>query len=596
MSHQSRRAAREAASRSSVSSETSGSPGADTAGRGPQPKRKPARIVGLVVAIVVIVLLAIACWVAFKALTVKNGLEESQQLIGELQNGADPKETVQKMAEPARSASDAASDPVWGALEWIPVVGENLHGVRLAAQSLDVLVNDVGMPVLSADPASGSLITQVLDVAKAQAPRIGQLADEIAEVEKSTALIGPVRSGVDQVAEVMQGAAPAVDLLPTLLGADGPRNYLLVFQNNAESLALGGSAASQTLISVDNGAIAMGSQGNSGSYQNGEAVDVPVEQSARDLYTDILVDHVNTSMSRPDFPTAAQIMRAWWQRDISPDQIDGVISIDPIALSKILVATGPITLATGDVLSSDNAVSLLLSEVYQRWDSYENPELVDGFFAAAAGAVFEKVASGQFNLKDMAVALAEGSSSGNILVWSEDEKVTKAIDGERVSGVLPTSNEDATTVGVYFNNTNGSKIDYYTQGSVTADAVCEAGSSTFTVTAGLALPINQKQAEALPRYVQSMTYGTSFRDWIYVYGPPGTTVSNVAVNGQRVDILSHGIDDLGRPTARFEAWFQAGTKLDVTAAFTGQGDFGPLEVQTNPMINPVIPTITDNCH
>lgn len=593
MTPTSRRAAREAAQKQQADRDAAVR---DTHAGEKKPRRRGARIAWLIVAIVVIMLLGIACWVAFKALAVKNGLEESQQLIGELQNGADPKETVQKISEPARSAAAAASDPVWAAVEWVPVAGENLRGVRLAAQSVDVLINDIAMPVLSADAASGSLITQILDVAKGQAPRIGQLADEIAEVQKSTALVGPVRSGVDQVAEVMDGVAPAVDLLPTLLGADGPRNYLLVFQNNAESLALGGSAASQTLIHVDNGAITMGAQGSSLSYQNGVAVDVPVDQSAIDLYSSFLVDHVNTSMSRPDFPTAAKIMRAWWQRDIGADQIDGVISIDPLALSRILVATGPIELVTGDTLSSENAVSLLLNEVYKRWDSYKYPELVDGFFAAAAGAVFDRVASGQFDLKNMATALTESAAQGSILVWSEDEKVEEAIRGERVSGVLPTENDEETTLGVYFNNSNGSKIDYYTRTAITVAETCEADSTTFSVNAALALPITQEEADALPRYIQSMTFGTTFRDWIYIYGPPGTTVSNVEVNGERIDILSHGIDDLGRPTARFEAWFTPGQRVDVTAAFTGSGTFGPVAVQTNPMINSVEPGITDSCN
>ena len=594
MPHESRRAAREAAQKQQAEREAAENRSALTARK--KKRRGVGRTVWLILAIAVIVLLAAACWVAFKALTVRDGLTESQQYIAEIQGGADVKETVRQISAPAQEAADAASDPVWAAMEWIPVAGENLRGVRLAAQSLDTLVNDVAIPVLATDPATGSLITQILDVAKAQAPRIGQLAEEIDEVQRSTSLIGPVRGGVDQVAEVMAAAAPAVELLPTLLGADGPRNYLLVFQNNAETLALGGSAASQTLIHVDNGAISMGSQGNSGTYQNGVAVDVPVDQSAIDLYSSYLVDHVNTSMSRPDFPTAAKIMRAWWQRDIAPDQIDGVISIDPLALSRILVATGPITLVTGDVLNSENAVSLLLSEVYQRWDSYKYPELVDGFFAAAAGAVFNQVASGQFNMKEMAWALSESAARGSVLVWSEDEKVTDAIAGERVSGVLPTDNVDQTTLGVYFNNSNGSKIDYYTQTSITADAVCTDGSTTFSVKAGLTLPISQEQAEDLPRYVQSMTFGTTFRDWIYIYGPPGTGISNVEVNGERVDILSHGIDDLGRPTARFEAWFEPGSQLDVTAAFTGEGDFGPLAVQTNPMIHPATTSITDNCN
>lgn len=549
----------------------------------------------MIVGIVLVLLLAAAVWVGFRAITVKNGLEQSQQLIGDLQNGADVKATLTELSGYAESAGTAASDPIWAAFEWTPVAGENLRGVRLAAQSLDVLVNDVGMPVLGGDIEGGALIPKILDVAKAESGRIGQLAEEISTVQKSTALIGPVRGGVDQVAKVMGAAAPAIELLPALLGADGPRNYLLVFQNNAETLALGGSAAAQTLINVDNGKITMGSQGSSASYQNGIAVDVPVEQSAIDLYSSYLVDHINTSMSRPDFPTAAKIMRAWWQRDISPDQIDAVISIDPLALSRILVATGPIPLVTGDVLTSENATALLLSEVYRRWDSYAHPELVDGFFAAAAGAVFQNVSSGQFNLKDMAWALTESASQGSVLVWSEDEKVTEAIAGQRVSGILPADNDEATTIGVYFNNSNGSKIDYYTQASVTAGAVCEAGTTTFTVNAGLNLPITQADAEALPRYVQSMTFFTTFRDWIYVYGPPGTTVSNVAVNGERVDVLQQGIDDLGRPTVRFEAWFEAGDQVDVTASFTGEGDFGPLAVQTNPMIHPIVPTITDSC-
>ncbi|KAB1867118.1 DUF4012 domain-containing protein [Microbacterium algeriense] len=593
MSHTSRRAAREAAQKQQADREAAEQRAGVAARRAR--RRKRAGVIWLIVGLVLVVLLAAAVWVGFRALTVKDGLEQSQRLIGELQNGADVKATLEEISGHAESAGAAASDPVWAAFEWIPVAGENLRGVRLAAQSLDVLVNDVGVPVLGGGTDGGALIPKILEVTKAESGRIAQLAEEIGAVQKSTALIGPVRKGVDQVSEVMGMAAPAVEMLPTLLGADGTRNYLLVFQNNAETLALGGSAAAQTLINVDNGKITMGSQGSSASYQNGVAVDVPVEQSAIDLYSSYLVDHINTSMSRPDFPTAAKIMRAWWQRDIAPDEIDAVISIDPLALSRILVATGPIPLVTGDVLSSENATALLLSQVYQRWDSYEHPELVDGFFAAAAGAVFQKVASGQFNLKDMAWALNESAAQGSLLVWSEDDKVTEAIAGHRISGILPTDNNDATTIGVFFNNSNGSKIDYYTQASINADAVCEAGSATFTVNAGLTLPITQEQAEALPRYVQSMTFFTTFRDWIYIYGPPGTAVSNVAVNGERVEVLQQGIDDLGRPTARFEAWFDAGDQVNVTASFTGEGEFGPLAVQTNPMIHPTVPSITDSC-
>ncbi|MGM7698589.1 DUF4012 domain-containing protein [Microbacterium sp. A84] len=558
-------------------------------------RRKRARTTWLIVAIAAIMLLLAACWVGFRAITVKNGLEKSQQLISDVQNGGDVDAALAGISEHAASAGAAASDPVWAVLEWIPVAGDNLKGVRLAAQSLDLLVNDVALPVVNTSEQGQSLLSQLMIVAQAQSEQIGQLADDLSAVRESPFLIGQVRSGVELVDDVVGAAAPALEMLPTLLGADGARNYLLVFQNNAETLALGGSAAAQTLVNVDNGNISMGTQGNSGSYKNGSAIDVEVPQSATDLYTSYLVDHINTSMSRPDFPTAAQIMRAWWQRDIAPDQIDGVISIDPLALSRILVATGPIELPTGDVLTSDNAISLLLNDIYKRWDAYKYPDLVDGFFAAAAGAVFDKVATGSFNIKDMAWAINESASRGSILVWSDDEAVTEAIAGSRVSGILPTDNGEATTIGVYFNNSNGSKIDYYTETAVSAGAVCEANNATFSVDASISLPISQQEADGLPRYVQSMTYGTTFRDWVFVYGPPGTTLADATVNGEKASVMHRDIDDLGRPVVAFEAWFNPGQQVSVNATFTGQGEFGPLAVQTNPMIRGAAPVVTDGC-
>src|SRR5690606_31169645 len=144
-----------------------------------------------------------------------------------------------------------------------------------------------------------------------------------------------------------------------------------------------------------------------------------------------------------------------------------------------------------------NAVSLLLSDVYKRWDSYKHPELVDGYFAAAAGAVFDKVATCSFNIKDMVWANNESASKRSILVWSDEEAVTEAIAGSRVSGILPTDNTDSTTIGVYFNNSNGSKIDYYTETAVSVGAVCEADNATFNVDASISLPISQQEANAL---------------------------------------------------------------------------------------------------
>ena len=48
-----------------------------------------------------------------------------------------------------------------------------------------------------------------------------------------------------------------------------------------------------------------------------------------------------------------------WRANIG-GRVDGVISFDPVALSYLLKATGPVKIGNGETITSDNAVSYLL--------------------------------------------------------------------------------------------------------------------------------------------------------------------------------------------------------------------------------------------
>ena len=358
-------------------------------------------------------------------------------------------------------------------------------------------------------------------------------------------------------------------------------DYLLVFQNNAETLPLGGSAASQTLMNVDKGSLQIINQAGSGDFDNGNSVDVEIDQSAIDLFSEYLRSHVNTSVSRPDFPTAARVLTSFWNRDIDQTEIDGVISVSPLALQRILKATGPIQV--GDIeLNDTNAVKILLSEAYSRFD----PKVSDVFFALAAVEVFNRVGSGQFNPKDMIWAVTESIDNGDIMVYSESSAIAPLIENQRVAGVLPTSNDTATTVGVFFRDTSASKIDFYMKSSAAVIGTCEAGTSTFAVSSGLHLDITQDAADDLPQYVKSQHWGSEkFRTEVFVYGPPGTAFGSATVDGVDIRPLRTDIVDLGRPVAMFETFLAPGESATVNATFTGTGTFGPLELRTTPMIN-----------
>jgi hypothetical protein len=51
----------------------------------------------------------------------------------------------------------------------------------------------------------------------------------------------------------------------------------------------------------------------------------------------------------------------------NPERVDGVISIDPVALSYVLGAEGPVTMPDGETITKGNVVELTESTAYIRF-------------------------------------------------------------------------------------------------------------------------------------------------------------------------------------------------------------------------------------
>jgi hypothetical protein len=572
--------------------------------------------VGVIVALVVVV--GSVVWFATRVIMVKSELEASQVLVEDLQTQAtnfDLSAITQTSSDLQDHASHAAAgtrDITWRVAEVVPFVGPNLKAVRAIAESIDDIVSDVAVPAIDIvdEVSKGNGDGGGMNLAPlGRAQEVAATAKSVlAESQKrldsidTSATVGPVSSVVDQMDgvlvqanEALAKAEPMISASADIIGQNGKRTYLLAFQNNAESTALGGSAAQHTLLTVENGTLQIAGQASSGDFNDQDPVDVQVDQSALDLYGDFLIDHINTSTTRPDFPTAATIMAAFWQRDHAT-KIDGVISVDPIALGLILRAIGPVDLASGDVLTSDNAVSLLVNEIYFRYDSYVEPEKVDGFFADVASTVVGRLTGGGYNFKDLAGSVAEGIDNGSIMMWSAVPSEQALLDGLRVQGVMPKDNTEQTSVGVYYRDSSASKIDYYleTATNTTSDVCTNPENPTFTTTVTLHSTLTREQALALPDYVKSFPWGADkFQTEIFVYGPVGatSTTSTVDLAGVGTEETNR-TDDLGRPVVAFAAFLAPGETTTVTVSFTGApGVYGPMKAMGTPMINPTQNTI-----
>jgi cell division protein FtsB len=509
-----------------------------------QPERRRARAAWIILVIVLVVLCVLA-WVGVRGYLATKNLQDSVGLVGTLKtqiasaDTAGATATAKELEQRADAAKRETSDPVWRAVEYTPFVGSNLTDVRQVASIIaDVAENGVqpaatalqSLDLAKFAPVNGKIDLQPLVTAKPAVDRAtATLQRALANAKRidTSKAVSQVDAAVDQLTDTLQTvslqadtADRFVDIAPAMLGNDGPKNYLLLFENNAELRAGGGIPGAVALVHADGGSIELQQQASGASFGLFQKSPVNLSTETRGLYGDVTGQYMQNVTKTPRFDVSAKLAKAMWAQKYGT-QVDGVIAIDPVTLGYILGATGPVTLPTGDTLNSDNAVSLLLSDVYAR---YPDPAVQDAFFAGAASSVFQKVSSGGFDAKALIAALAKGVSERRVMLWSADPAKQKVINGTAVAGELPKSTLAGEKFGVYLNDATGAKMDYYlTKQVAVGTQVCRAdGRPTWTVEVTLKNTAPADAATRLPEYV---TGGGDFGV------PPGVIRTEVAVYG-----------------------------------------------------------------
>lgn len=449
-------------------------------------RRRPARtrrivaivLVGAVVAAVgVTAIVSGRGWQASRHLSA--AAEVAQRLQGELERGESDRavDSLARLQDHTSAARRATGGPGWRLGGRAPRWGDDLSAVRQVALALDSLAQS-GLPPLvevasDLDPAAlaprdGAVALEPL---RRAAPRITAADRAVRSAQERVAgipevgLIPSVRTAVTQVrreldraAATTATAARAAVLLPPMLGGDEPRTYLVLFQNPAEVRATGGMPGAFAVVEADQGRLRLVRQGTaSADLKVFDEPVLPLEPVQRDLYTDRLATFPANVNLTPHFPTAAQLYREMYRLRFDQD-VDGVIATDPVALSYLLRATGPVVPGAGPPLRAGTAVEVLLSQVYAQ---FESPQEQDDYFAAAAAAVFDAVLAGKAEPAAAVAALARAAGERRTLVWSADPAEQELLAGTVLAGEMPTDDGQRPTVGVFLNDGSGAKLGYY---------------------------------------------------------------------------------------------------------------------------------------
>ena len=167
--------------------------------------------------------------------------------------------------------------------------------------------------------------------------------------------LGRAREQVDR-------ASTAADYLPALLGAAGPRTYLLLFPNPYELRPSGGLFGTLAAVTIDRGSpagIAVVGYEAINALQR-ERFPVPPALARRMSFAGDSLD-IGDAGWDPDFPASAALCERIY-RSATGLQVDGTIAIDPYAISALLAVTGPLdvapygTFTTADFFPKLNAI------------------------------------------------------------------------------------------------------------------------------------------------------------------------------------------------------------------------------------------------
>jgi hypothetical protein len=560
-----------------------------------------------------VMVLGAGAWVGARALMAKAELEAAVPLAASLKDAVAQNDmalvsrTSSELHRHSSSAAALTSDPVWRAAEILPVVGPNLTAVRQLAQvTVDISTNAIGpltrlatsielsdfkpvdgavdlRPLVSAQPVIAEASTALRGANKRlEAIDTSRTLDAIAQAKtKLSNQLSVVSPGI----EVLNNAA---SLLPLMLGNESPRKYLVLFQNPAELRATGGISGAMALINTDKGKINLAQQASSSDFPHYSqpVADLPID--TRGLFGDIVGEYIQDVNLTPNFPLSASLAKKMWS-DRFGTEVDGVISLDPVALGYLLDATGPVKLATGDELTSSNAVSLLLNEVYKR---YPIPAQQDLFFASAAKAVFDKVAGGDLDPSKLVAALTKSGAEGRILVWNSRSDEQAQLAGTSLGGVPLPSRGSPNSLGLYLNDGTGAKMGYYLDVTTAAGAVTcrDDGRPYFGVQVKLT---NSAPADAarLPAYITGAgEYGVAagtVRTIVSAYGTAGMSNLGVARDGS-VE-ASHSAQDSGMPVTQFSVDLAPGQSTILLFGFLGAAGESAQPstelLQTTPFIN-----------
>ncbi len=585
--------------------------------RGPtKEERRPLRWVILAALALALVM---GGWLGFSALNAKSSLEKArdsaQQVKNALLDGNSDEATqaAENAVSHAQSARSAAHSLPWNLAAAVPFLGSPFKAGQQISEVVVGLSADILRPAAKAGIGlaptklyeNGRVNVQLL---RDQEPTLTTLSADATRLNEQAAAIPPagfvapintaraqLQNQTAEVSSLLSNTALAARIGPSMMGADGPRAYLMVFQTNAEARGTGGLLGGFGILRFNDGKPTVDLLAPNTELVKATAdVDLGPEFNALYGPSRVYSDFRNSNQSA-HFPYAAQIWKSMWQGQTGV-KVDGVIGVDPVALSYILAAEGSVTAPDGQVVTGDNVIELTESTAYIKFP--KDQEARKKYLQGIANAVVKKMTSDITSPGKLLDALGRATSERRIMIWSAFPAEQEVLENTPLGHTIP--EETGPFAQVVINNFGGNKMDYYLKRDIeyAADG-CDGDMRNSTVT--VRLTNTATDVANLPEFVTSRV---GLPSDLAIDIPPGSMVSSVRVlatlgaelinltsNGERV-VPNRETVERGHPSFEIFVVIPPGESGELVFQLSEPVVPGEAQVPIQPLIDNITPKVS----
>lgn len=439
----------------------------------------------------------------------------------------------------------------------VPLLAQQARAAQVVAEQGALVSASAAQTSQGADIQQLRYTDGRVDVARLaglQAPledSAGVLRRAVSEVRAvdSPWLLPPLSARLDEVEAQLDGALPEVELAalaareaPGLLGADGPRRYLVLFTQPAEARGLGGFVGNWGELTAVDGKVELTRHGRAADLNEAPGrderliTDPPVPRDYLERYSRFRPAYWFQDVTlSPDLPSVAAAAGQIYPQ-AGGDDVDGVLVVDPYALATLLDLTGPIRVSgLAEPLTRANAAEYLVKGQYLRSGTAADDAARVDVLDEAASKAFDALVSGSLPApRKLADLLSPMVAQHRLAFHPFDEGAQELARRVGADGSFPEP-DGGDFFALVTQNKGNNKIDAYLQREVDYTATYAPGTGAVEATVKVRLHNDLPAGEDLPDAVvgsndQDLPRGTN-ELYFSFYSPLG--LREGSVDGQQ---------------------------------------------------------------